>query len=108
MRRLYNAMFNGNAFKLGLISPNCSGGMAATTVPERWDASWANNLRLAQMADAAGIEFLLPIARWTGYGGVTDFSGQLPRDHSPGPAACWRRRSASRSSRRPIPRSRTR
>ena len=75
MRRSHNAMFNRNAFKIGLFSPNCSGGMAVTTVPERWDASWAHNLELAQMADAAGIEFLLPIARWTGYGGDTDFQG---------------------------------
>lgn len=76
MRRPDNAMFNGNAFKLGIFSPNCAGGMAATTVPERWRASWADNLALARMADAAGIEFLLPIARWTGYGGESDFQGE--------------------------------
>ena len=75
MRRPGNALFNDNKFKLGLFSPNCSGGMAATKVPERWDASWENNLHLAQLADQAGLEFLLPIARWTGYGGETDFQG---------------------------------
>lgn len=68
-------MFNSNKLKLGIFSPNCSSGMAVTKVPERWDASWENNLRLAQMADEAGIEFLLPIARWKGYGGETDFEG---------------------------------
>jgi alkanesulfonate monooxygenase SsuD/methylene tetrahydromethanopterin reductase-like flavin-dependent oxidoreductase (luciferase family) len=68
-------MFNSNKLKLGIFSPNCSSGMAVTKVPERWDASWENNLKLAQMADAAGIEFLLPIARWKGYGGETDFEG---------------------------------
>jgi alkanesulfonate monooxygenase SsuD/methylene tetrahydromethanopterin reductase-like flavin-dependent oxidoreductase (luciferase family) len=68
-------MFNGNKLKLGIFSSNCSGGMAVTKVPERWDASWENNLKLAQMADEAGIEFLLPIARWKGYGGETDFEG---------------------------------
>jgi alkanesulfonate monooxygenase SsuD/methylene tetrahydromethanopterin reductase-like flavin-dependent oxidoreductase (luciferase family) len=68
-------MFNANKLKLGIFSPNCSGGMAVTKVPERWDASWVNNLKLAQMADEAGIEFLLPIARWKGYGGETDFEG---------------------------------
>jgi alkanesulfonate monooxygenase SsuD/methylene tetrahydromethanopterin reductase-like flavin-dependent oxidoreductase (luciferase family) len=68
-------MFNANKLKLGIFSPNCSSGMAVTKVPERWDASWENNLRLAQMADEAGIEFLLPIARWKGYGGETDFEG---------------------------------
>jgi len=68
-------MFNNNPFKLGVFSPNCSGGMAITKVPEKWDASWENNLKLAQMLDDAGIEFILPIARWTGYGGETDFQG---------------------------------
>ena len=75
MRRPENTMFNQNRFKLGIFSPNCAGGMAATRVPERWDASWENNLRLAELADEAGIEFLLPIARWTGYGGESDFQG---------------------------------
>jgi alkanesulfonate monooxygenase SsuD/methylene tetrahydromethanopterin reductase-like flavin-dependent oxidoreductase (luciferase family) len=42
-------------------------------VSERWDASWENNEAVAKVADAAGIEFMLPIARWRGYGGATDF-----------------------------------
>ena len=33
-------------------------------------------MQLAQLCDAAGIEFLLPIARWKGYGGETDFEGE--------------------------------
>jgi alkanesulfonate monooxygenase SsuD/methylene tetrahydromethanopterin reductase-like flavin-dependent oxidoreductase (luciferase family) len=68
-------MFNANALKLGLFAANCSSGTAVTKVPERWDASWESNLALAQMADKAGIEFMLPIARWKGYGGETDFQG---------------------------------
>ena len=64
----------GNRLKLGIFSANCSGGLAATTVPERWPATWDGNLALAQMADQAGIEFLLPIARFLGYapGGFQD------------------------------------
>lgn len=60
-------------FRLGLFSPNCTGGLAVTTIPERWDASWDSNLRLAQVADSVGIDFILPIARWIGYGGDTNF-----------------------------------
>jgi alkanesulfonate monooxygenase SsuD/methylene tetrahydromethanopterin reductase-like flavin-dependent oxidoreductase (luciferase family) len=60
-------------FKIGLFSPNCSGGLAITNVPERWEASWKNNLALARMSDEAGIDFILPIARWIGYGGATGF-----------------------------------
>jgi alkanesulfonate monooxygenase SsuD/methylene tetrahydromethanopterin reductase-like flavin-dependent oxidoreductase (luciferase family) len=69
------AMYNANRLKIGLFGPNCSSGRAVTTVPERWSGSWADNLRLARMADEAGIDFLLPIARWKGYGGDTDYQG---------------------------------
>ena len=69
------AMYNGNALKIGLFGANCSSGRSATTVPERWSASWPDCLALAQLADEAGLDFMLPIARWKGYGGDTDFHG---------------------------------
>ncbi|BBE73018.1 LLM class flavin-dependent oxidoreductase [Oharaeibacter diazotrophicus] len=58
-------------FKLGVFSMNADGGLALTTVPERWRASWADNLAAARIADDAGFDFLLPIARWRGFGGRT-------------------------------------
>ena len=64
-----------NRLKLGLFGANCSSGRAVTMVPERWKATWRENVQLAQMAEAAGIDFLLPIARWKGYGGDTDYQG---------------------------------
>jgi dimethylsulfone monooxygenase len=69
------AMYSRNRLKLGLFGANCSSGRAVTTVPERWSGSWQDCLRLAQMADAAGLEFMLPIGRWKGYGGDTDYQG---------------------------------
>ncbi|MDL4818257.1 LLM class flavin-dependent oxidoreductase [Actinomadura opuntiae] len=60
-------------FQLGLFSPNTESGLAITTVPERWRATWDNNLRLARLADEAGIDFLLPVARWTDWGPDTGF-----------------------------------
>lgn len=62
-------------FKLGLFSPNCSSGLAVTRVPERWSGSWEDNLALGKLADDVGLDFLLPIARWIGYGGSTNFHG---------------------------------
>lgn len=67
-------MQNSNRFKLGLFGMNCSGSFA-TTAPERWQAGWEENLEAARLADEAGLEFLLPIARWLGYGGQTDRQG---------------------------------
>lgn len=76
-RSAANSMSSENRLKLGLFGANCSGGMAATNVPERWDGSWESNLALARMADEAGLEFLLPIARWRGYDGDTGFQNKI-------------------------------
>jgi FMNH2-dependent dimethyl sulfone monooxygenase len=68
-------MSNANRLKLGLFAFNCKGGMAITTAPDAWLPTWANNIETARLADEAGLEFLLPIARWRGYGGASDFEG---------------------------------
>ena len=69
------AMGSTNRLKLGLFGANCSSGRAVTMVPERWSGSWPDCVKLAEMADRAGIEFMLPIGRWKGYGGETDYQG---------------------------------
>jgi len=68
-------MYNANALKIGMFGANCSSARSATMVPERWSGSWPDCLKLARMADDAGIDFMLPIGRWKGYGGDTDFHG---------------------------------
>ena len=70
------AMYNGNRFKIGLFGPNCSSGRAVTTVLERWSGNWPDNLALAHMADEAGLDFLLPIGRWKGYGGESNYQDE--------------------------------
>ena len=70
------ALGSRNRFKLGLFGANCSSGRAVTKVAERWSGSWADCLHLAQMADDTGFEFMLPIGRWKGYGGDTDYQGE--------------------------------
>ena len=69
------AMYNTNTLKIGVFGANCSSGRSATKVPERWSASWQDCLQMARIADAGGIDFILPIGRWKGYGGDTDFHG---------------------------------
>ena len=70
-------LYKYNKLKLGFFAAACSSGRAATKVPERWKATWDDNLTLAQSTDAAGIDFLLPIARWKGYRGETNFHGAM-------------------------------
>lgn len=55
--------FSSNAFELGIFSSNVQNGMAQFKA-EVWDASWEHNLELAQLADEAGLEFMLPLGRW--------------------------------------------
>ena len=71
MRRA-NALHNSNKLKLGLFSLNADGGIAITKVPERWQAGWPEIAEVAKMVDRAGFEFILPIARWKGFGGELD------------------------------------
>jgi alkanesulfonate monooxygenase SsuD/methylene tetrahydromethanopterin reductase-like flavin-dependent oxidoreductase (luciferase family) len=69
------AMGSANRLKLGLFGANCSSGRAVTTAEQRWSGNWHGNLVLARMAEDVGIEFMLPIGRWKGYGGDTDYQG---------------------------------
>jgi len=75
MSRRETSSMGGTGFKLGLFSFNCLGGCAITTAPDRWVPTWDNNIAVALLAEEAGLDFLLPIGRWRGYGGASDFHG---------------------------------
>ena len=60
-----NPIFNGNKLKLGSFCSNTVANL--TLVPEQWRPTWANCLAAAQLADNAGFEAIVPIARWKGY-----------------------------------------
>lgn len=62
---------NPHRVKLGVFSANADGGLAITKVAERWPATWEGNVEAARIADEAGLDFFLPIARWAGFGGET-------------------------------------
>jgi alkanesulfonate monooxygenase SsuD/methylene tetrahydromethanopterin reductase-like flavin-dependent oxidoreductase (luciferase family) len=69
------ALVQGNALKLAMFGPNCVSGRTYAALPDRWDASWEHNVELAQLAESIGIEALIPIARWKGYGGISNPNG---------------------------------
>ena len=71
-----NPLFNDNRVKLGVMAFNCSHGSTVTRVPEAWPMTWDGNVALARMADAAGFEALLPVGRWKGYGGASNFNSR--------------------------------
>src|ERR1700733_15271093 len=75
-RRRLNPLFNDNKLKLGLLGVNVSNGCAITTAEDRHTVSWSTNLAIAQTADRYGYEALVPVARWKGFGGESNFNGK--------------------------------
>ena len=67
-------LFGGNRMKLGVMAFNCSHGSTITTVPEAWRLDWADTVEIAQGVDRSGMEAILPVGRWRGYGGPSDFN----------------------------------
>ncbi|ARS29490.1 LLM class flavin-dependent oxidoreductase [Sphingomonas sp. KC8] len=70
---LSHPVYSSNKLKLGVFCVNNS--PALTTVEEMFKPNWTECLRVAHMADDAGLEVVVPIARWKGYvDGVFDHS----------------------------------
>jgi hypothetical protein len=55
-----NPLFNQNKLKVGVFVFNGTAGCNRTTVPEQYRATWANSLDVAQQADSAGFEVIVP------------------------------------------------
>jgi len=62
--RTSNPIFGSQPFKLGLFGYLHDSGNALSVAPGRWRARWHDIATLARMADRAGFDFMLPIARW--------------------------------------------
>jgi alkanesulfonate monooxygenase SsuD/methylene tetrahydromethanopterin reductase-like flavin-dependent oxidoreductase (luciferase family) len=74
--RARNPLFGPNRFKLGVFSANCDGGLTMSLAPERWKANWDDIVAMTQIADEAGMEFILPVAKWRGYQGKANVYGK--------------------------------
>ena len=67
-RSATNPLFHANKLKVGVFAFNGTAGCNMTTVPEQYRATWANSLDVAQQADNAGFEVIVPYARWRPFG----------------------------------------
>jgi alkanesulfonate monooxygenase SsuD/methylene tetrahydromethanopterin reductase-like flavin-dependent oxidoreductase (luciferase family) len=74
--RRHNPLFGPNRFKLGVFSANCDGGLTMSLAPERWRADWADIVAVTRIADEAGLEFILPVAKWRAYQGRAKIYGR--------------------------------
>src|SRR6202046_2319867 len=74
-RRRTNPIFNDRKLKLGTFGTNLDRGCAISTIDGVLDINWPNTLELARTSEAMEFEALVPIGRWHGFGGVTNFNG---------------------------------
>jgi dimethylsulfone monooxygenase len=67
-------LFGDQPLKLGVFNFNCSGGMTMVDdSPNTVD--WATMRSIAVKADRMGLEAIVPVARWRGFGGSSNFNG---------------------------------
>ena len=66
-------LLNDNEFKLCLFAFNLTGGQTISTAEGVNNPTWQENARLAQRADQAGFEALIPVGRWVGFGGPSQY-----------------------------------
>jgi len=76
LREATNPLFNTRKLKLGTFCSNLSGGCAISSIDGVLQATWPDTLALARMGDEMEFEALVPVGRWKGFGGVTNFNGQ--------------------------------
>jgi FMNH2-dependent dimethyl sulfone monooxygenase len=75
LREASNPLFSDRKLRLGTFSSNLSGGCAISSIDGVLEADWTSTLTLAQLADEMQFEALVPVGRWKGFGGVTNFNG---------------------------------
>ena len=66
----------GQRIKLGIFGSNVSNGCTISTAESSFRPTWEQNLALARRAEALGFDLLVPVGRWKGFGGETDFNGE--------------------------------
>jgi dimethylsulfone monooxygenase len=70
-----NPIFNDRKLKLGTFGTNLDRGCAISSIEGVLEISWPNTLTLAKISEEMEFEALVPIGRWHGFGGKTNFNG---------------------------------
>jgi dimethylsulfone monooxygenase len=74
-RTTTNPLFGDQKMKLGLFGTNCSYGLIMSHAPSTYRITWEHTREIAQRADRLGFDVMVPVARWKGFGGSTNFNG---------------------------------
>ena len=70
-----NPLFNSRKLKLGTFGTNVQGGLAMTSGEGVLRGEWNAVVDLAKLADEMEFEGIVPVGRYRGFGGDTDYGG---------------------------------
>jgi len=76
LREVSNPLFNDRKLKLGTFCSNLSGGATMSSIDGILQARWESTATLARLADEMALEAVVPVGRWKGFGGSTNFNGE--------------------------------
>ena len=93
-----NPVFNDRRLKLGTFGTNLDRGCAISTIDGVLRIDWPNTLALAKISEEMEFEALVPIGRWHGFGGKTNFNGPASNALPGGSSSGRTRRKCSASS----------
>jgi alkanesulfonate monooxygenase SsuD/methylene tetrahydromethanopterin reductase-like flavin-dependent oxidoreductase (luciferase family) len=63
-----------NKLKLAVFGSNASHGSSITDAEGHIEGDWDEQVRVARAAEDAGFDAIIPVARWKGHGGATNFN----------------------------------
>ena len=69
-------IFGPNRMKLGIFGLNLSSAAGITAARDRHEVNWKQNVQLVQLAERAGFEAAVPVARWRGFEGASNPWGE--------------------------------
>ncbi len=75
-REAGNPMFNDNKIKLGIFGPNVDNSCSMTVADTTFVPDFKHNVKIANIMEDAGYECIVPVARWRGFGGPSNFNGR--------------------------------
>src|ERR1700756_725853 len=66
--------YSRRGLKLGTFCTNVSGAATMSSMDGVFETSWDNVRTVSGLADEMGFEAIVPLGRWRGFGGVTNFN----------------------------------
>ena len=73
--RTSNPLYGDRKLKLATFGSNIKSGCAITSGEGALPGDWPTSLRIARLADAMEFEAIVPVGRFRGVGGETDYGG---------------------------------